>query len=41
MLKDFPNGDKLRAENFIDNQILVDLEKSGFIDQLYSGSSAK
>jgi len=41
MLKDFPNGDKLRAESFIDNQILVDLEKSGFIDQLYSGSSAK
>ena len=41
MIKDIPNGEKLHAENFIDNHILAELEKSGFIDQVYAGTSIK
>jgi ABC-type nitrate/sulfonate/bicarbonate transport system substrate-binding protein len=41
MIKDVPNGEKLRAENFIDNHLLAELEQSGFIDQIYAGISLK
>jgi hypothetical protein len=35
MGKELPESAKLNADNFIDNSILAELEKSGFIDQLY------
>ena len=41
MDKEVPDSGKLNAENFIDNSILTDLERSGFIDQLYNENSKK
>ena len=35
MGKEVPDAAKLNEENFIDNSILAELEKSGFIGQLY------
>jgi NitT/TauT family transport system substrate-binding protein len=37
MTTEIPNAAKLNAVDFIDNSILTDLEKTGFIDQIYSG----
>jgi hypothetical protein len=36
MAKELPDPAKLRAEDFIDNTILSELEKGGFIDRLYA-----
>jgi NitT/TauT family transport system substrate-binding protein len=38
MAKEIPESAKLNADDFIDNGILSDLEKSGFIDQIYEPS---
>ena len=35
MGKEVPDASKLNADDFIDNSLLNELEKSGFIDQLY------
>ena len=35
MSNELPPGAKVNADDFIDNSILTELEKSGFIDQLY------
>ena len=35
MAKEIPESAKLNGEDFIDNSILAELEKSGFVDQLY------
>ncbi|HEX9455164.1 MAG TPA: ABC transporter substrate-binding protein [Candidatus Binatia bacterium] len=35
MSAELPSGAKLNPDDFIDNSILTELEKSGFIDQLY------
>jgi NitT/TauT family transport system substrate-binding protein len=35
MSAELPSGAKLNPDDFIDNSILAELEKSGFIDQLY------
>jgi ABC-type nitrate/sulfonate/bicarbonate transport system substrate-binding protein len=35
MSTELPSGAKLNPDDFIDNSILTELEKSGFIDQLY------
>lgn len=37
MSKELPEGAKLNADDFIDNRTLTELEKSGFIDQIYAG----
>ena len=41
MAKELPESAKLNAEDFIDNSILAELDKSGFIDQLYKETSKK
>jgi ABC-type nitrate/sulfonate/bicarbonate transport system substrate-binding protein len=41
MIEDLPNGGKLRAEDFIDNHLLTELEQSGFIDRIYSATSTR
>ena len=41
MGKELPDASKLNAEDFIHNGILVKLEKSGFIDQIYGESSKR
>ena len=41
MAKELPESAKLNAEDFIDNSILTDLEKSGFIDQIYNETAKK
>ena len=41
MSGELPNPAKLNAEDFIDNTILSELDKSGFIDQLYNEPSKK
>src|SRR6266576_5092759 len=41
MGKEVPDGVKLNADDFIDNSILTELEKSGFIDHLYNEPSKK
>lgn len=41
MSSDLPNPGKLNAEDFIDNTILSELDKSGFIDQLYNEAARK
>ena len=35
MGKEIPDATKLNADDFIDNSLLNEIEKSGFIDQLY------
>lgn len=37
MAKEMPEAAKLRAEDFIDNSVLAEIEKSGYVDHLYSG----
>ena len=39
MAKEIPESAKLNADDFIDNSILSELEKSGFIDQIYEQTS--
>ena len=41
MGKEGPDITKLNADDFIDNSILTELEKSGFIDQLYNETAKK
>lgn len=41
MAKELPDSAKLNAESFIDNSILSELEKSGFIDQIYNEPAKK
>ena len=41
MGKEIPDPTKLNADDFIDNSILTELEKSGFIDQLYNETAKK
>jgi ABC-type nitrate/sulfonate/bicarbonate transport system substrate-binding protein len=41
MSKEIPDAAKLNADNFIDNSILAELEKSGFIDQIYNEPAKK
>ena len=41
MSKELPEASKLDADNFIDNSILTELEKSGFIDQIYNEPAKK
>lgn len=41
MGKEIPDAAKLNADNFIDNSILAELEKSGFVDQLYGDTGKK
>ena len=41
MSKELPEASKLNADNFIDNSILTELEKSGFIDQIYNEPAKK
>jgi len=41
MSKELPEAAKLNAEDFIDNGILSELEKSGFIEQIYNETSKK
>jgi len=41
MGKEVPDNTKLNADDFIDNSILTELEKSGFIDQLYNETAKK
>ena len=41
MGKEVPDPARLNADDFIDNSILSELEKSGFIDQLYNEPSKK
>jgi ABC-type nitrate/sulfonate/bicarbonate transport system substrate-binding protein len=41
MAKELPESTKLNPEDFIDNSILSELEKSGFIDQIYNENSKK
>jgi NitT/TauT family transport system substrate-binding protein len=37
MAKEMPEAAQRKAEDFIDNSLIADLEKSGAIDQMYSG----
>jgi len=37
MAKEMPEAAQRKAEDFIDNSLLAELEKSGVIDQMYSG----
>ncbi|MGN6719577.1 MAG: ABC transporter substrate-binding protein [Candidatus Binatia bacterium] len=39
MAKEIPESANLNADDFIDNSILSELEKSGFIDQIYEPTS--
>jgi NitT/TauT family transport system substrate-binding protein len=41
MGKELPEAAKLNADDFIDNRILSELEKTGFIDQIYAEPSKK
>lgn len=41
MAKEIPESAKLNADDFIDNSILSELEKSGFIDQIYEQASKR
>jgi NitT/TauT family transport system substrate-binding protein len=41
MSKELPEAAKLNADDFIDNRIISELEKSGFIDQIYAEPSKK
>ena len=41
MSKELPEAAKLNADDFIDNRIISELEKSGFIDQIYAESGKK
>jgi NitT/TauT family transport system substrate-binding protein len=41
MAKELPESAKLNADDFIDNSVLAELEKSGFIDQIYAETLKK
>ena len=41
MTKEIPEAAKLNADDFIDNSVLSELEKNGFIDQLYEPSAKR
>ena len=41
MSKELPDAAKLDPDTFIDNSILTEMEKSGFIDQIYNESSKR
>ena len=41
MSKELPEAAKLNADDFIDNRIIAELEKSGFIDQIYAETPKK
>jgi hypothetical protein len=41
MAKELPDAGKLNIDNFIDNSILAELEKSGFIEQIYKEPAKK
>src|SRR5258706_13511259 len=41
MAKKLPEAAKLKAEDFIDNSVLSELEKRGFVDQLYAEPGRK
>jgi ABC-type nitrate/sulfonate/bicarbonate transport system substrate-binding protein len=41
MGKELPEGVKVNADDFIDNSILTELEKTGFIEQIYNESSKR
>ena len=41
MAKEIPESAKLNADDFIDNSILSELEKSGFIEQIYEQTSKR
>jgi NitT/TauT family transport system substrate-binding protein len=41
LAKDIPEAAKMNADNFIDNSILMELEKEGFITQVYSTDTRK
>ena len=41
MTKEIPEAAKLNADDFIDNSVLSELEKTGFIDQLYEPSAKR
>jgi hypothetical protein len=41
MSKELPEAAKLNIDNFIDNTILAELEKSGFIEQIYKEPAKK
>ncbi len=41
MAKELPEAAKLKAEDFIDNSVLSEIEKSGFVDQLYADPGRK
>jgi len=41
MSKELPEAAKLNPDDFIDNRIISELEKSGFIDQIYAESAKK
>jgi ABC-type nitrate/sulfonate/bicarbonate transport system substrate-binding protein len=41
MGKELPEGVRVNADDFIDNSILTELEKTGFIEQIYNESSKR
>jgi NitT/TauT family transport system substrate-binding protein len=41
MSSELPNSSKLNPDDFIDNSIVFELERSGFIDQLYGESTKR
>jgi NitT/TauT family transport system substrate-binding protein len=41
MAKELPESAKLNADDFIDNSVLAELEKSGYIDQIYAETLKK
>jgi hypothetical protein len=41
MVRELPDLGKLNAEDFIDNAILAELDKGGFIDQIYTETAKK
>ena len=41
MARELPELGKLNPEEFIDNAIVADLDKSGFIDQIYAETPKK
>ena len=41
MGKEIPEAARLNSDNFIDNTILAEIEKSGFIDQIYNETAKK
>ena len=36
LAKDIPEAGKMNVDNFIDNSILLELEKEGFITEVYA-----